>query len=213
MDAIALLKQDHQEVAQLFAKFEAFGPRALKGKQAVVEKVIRELSMHAAIEEAVLYPAAREAFSQNKNKDGDDLVLESLEEHHVVKWTLSELDGMDPAHERYDAKMTVLIESVRHHVEEEERDFFPKLRKALGKQRLAELGDLMADMKKTAPTRPHPRMPDEPPGNLAGAMGAAVADRARDAGRKALRKAVARRPTGVGIVGGSARPNTRRKAS
>jgi hemerythrin superfamily protein len=213
MDAIALLKSDHREVEQLFKKFEGFGPRALKGKQSVVEKIIRELSMHASLEEVVLYPAAREVFSDKGPKEADSLVLEALEEHHIVKWTLSELDGMDPSNERYDAKMAVLMESVRHHVKEEEKEFFPQLRTALSKARLTELGQMMEEMKKTAPTRPHPRMPDEPPGNLAAAAGGAVADRLRDAGRKSLRKAVAKRPTGVGIVGGSARPNTRRRAS
>jgi hemerythrin superfamily protein len=208
MDAIALLKADHREVENLFSKFESFGPRALKGKQAVVEKIVRELSIHASIEETALYPAARDAFSKKGSREEDGLVLEALEEHHIVKWTLEELDGMDPSAERYDAKVTVLAESVRHHIKEEEKDLFPKLAKALGKEQLAELGAVMQDLKKTAPTRPHPRLPDEPPGNLVGALGTSVADRVRDAGRKTLRKAVAKRPTGVGVAGGSARPKT-----
>ena len=91
MDAITLLKQDHKTVEELFKRFEKLGPRAKKGKADVVEQIIKELSIHAAIEEAVLYPAIRGAVER---QDVEDMVLESLEEHHVVKWTLSELDKM-----------------------------------------------------------------------------------------------------------------------
>ena len=64
-------------------------------------------------------------------------MLESVEEHHVVAWLLSELRTLDPADETFDAKVTVLIENVRHHVEEEEQEWFPEVRKALGRNRLS----------------------------------------------------------------------------
>ena len=185
MNAITLLKNDHKTVEDLFKRFEKLGPRAVKTKQDVVERIIRELSIHAAIEEMIFYPAIRQAV-----EDGEieDMVLESLEEHHIVKWVLSELDGMSPEHERFEAKVTVLTENVRHHVEEEEQDLFPKVSKLFGRARLDELGDAMAKLKKTAPTRPHPRSPDEPPGNLVAGAGAALVDKARDTGRKLVRQ-------------------------
>src|SRR5207245_4619061 len=111
MDALTLLRNDHRTVERLFKDFEKTGDRAVKRKTGLVERIIGELSVHAAIEEQVLYPAARKA-----NPDLDDQVLEALEEHHIVKWTLSELDGMDADDERFDAKLRVLIESVRHHL-------------------------------------------------------------------------------------------------
>ena len=191
MDAITLLKKDHKTVEDLFKRFEKFSDRAKKGKQEVVERIIKELSVHAAIEEAVLYPAIRAAIEDKKISE---LVLESLEEHHIVKWTLSELDGMSPENERFDAKVTVLMESVRHHVEEEEQELFPEVRKAVGRKAMNELGDALAEAKKTVPTHPHPRMPDEPPGNILGAPGAALVDKALDAGRKFIKGATA--PTG-----------------
>jgi hemerythrin-like domain-containing protein len=160
MDALTLLKGDHEAVETKFAKFEALGPRALKSKAAIVAEVIEALSVHAAIEEQVLYPALRDRMA-----DDEGQVLEALEEHHVVKWTLSELDGMDPSHERLDAKFTVLIENVRHHVKEEENELFPKVRRAFTRTELADLGEALADAKATAPTKPHPRSPDEPPMN------------------------------------------------
>lgn len=98
-----------------------------------------------------------------------------------MKWLLSELDGMDPEDERFQAKVTVLIENVRHHVEEEESDFFPKVRDQLGRNDLKEVGEALADAKEKAPTRPHPRSPDSPPANLIGGAAAAVLDRVGDA--------------------------------
>ncbi|HEY3238090.1 MAG TPA: hypothetical protein VGL92_00905 [Acidimicrobiia bacterium] len=94
---------------------------------------------------------------------------------------------MSPDHERFDAKVTVLMELVRHHVEEEEQELFPKVAKAFGKQRLAELGDALAEAKKVVPTHPHPRLPDEPPGNILATPGAALVDKALDVGRKLVR--------------------------
>ena len=178
MDGITLLKQDHKTVERLFKRFEKAGPNAHKAKREVVDRIIEELAVHAAIEEQVFYPAVREAVP-----DAEDTVLEGLEEHHIVKWTLSELDGMAPDHERFDAKVTVLIESVRHHVEEE-GEMFPQVRKALGRKRLGEIGEAMEKAKKTAPTRPHPRAPDTPPGNVVAGAAAGVVDKARTAGKR-----------------------------
>ena len=131
--------------------------------------------------------AALKASTRAGEKAADD-VLEALEEHHIVKWTLSELEKMAPEDERYDAKVTVLIESVRHHVEEEQEELFPKARKLLGAELLEELGTRMEKAKKIAPTRPHPRAPDSPPGNLVAGTMAAVMDRGKDMVRSAAQK-------------------------
>ena len=181
MDAITLLKNDHKTVEGLFKKFEKAGDDAHKTKRDIVDKIIEELSIHAAIEEQVFYPAVRRAV-----KKAEDDVLESLEEHHIVKWVLSELDGMSPEAERFEAKVTVLIENVRHHKDEEEEELFPKVRKALGTKQLAELGAQLERAKKTAPTRPHPKAPDTPPGNLVAGATAGLVDRARKAGKDAV---------------------------
>jgi hemerythrin superfamily protein len=172
MDAITLLKDDHRAVERLFKQFEQAGERAHVQKRQIVDRIIEELSVHAAVEEQVFYPVARAAVP-----DTETIVLESLEEHHIVKWLLSELVDMEPAHERFDAKVTVLIENVRHHVEEEEEEFFPQVRKRLGRNQLADLGEALAEAKKTAPTKPHPRMPDSGPVNVVAGAIAGVADR------------------------------------
>jgi hemerythrin superfamily protein len=157
-DAIVLLKNDHKEVEKLFKQFEKLGPNASSTKRKVVDRIIEELSRHASIEEMHFYPTVRE-----QAKDLEDQVLEGLEEHHIVKWTLSELQDLDPENERFDAKVTVLIESVRHHVEEEEGQMFPLVREAMGRKALQELGGTLEEAKKSAPVEPYPQAPDEPP--------------------------------------------------
>lgn len=161
MDAITLLKQDHKTVEGLFKKFEKTGEKAYAAQRELAEKIVKELSVHAAIEEQVFYPAIREAVP-----DTEDMVLESLEEHHIVKWVAAELDNMEPDEERFRAKMTVLIENVRHHVEEEEAELFPQVRQAMGRKALGEIGAQLEDAKKLVPTYPQPEAPDTPPGNL-----------------------------------------------
>jgi hemerythrin superfamily protein len=196
MDAIALLNQDHEAVEQLFRQFEKLTERAHKSKQKIARKVIRELAIHAAIEEMLFYPAVRTAALKatvRTLKEAGDTVLESLEEHHVVKWTLSELEKMKPEDERFDAKFTVLMESVRHHVEEEQDELFPKVRRLLGKDVLEKLGERMEKAKTLAPTRPHPRAPDQPPGNLVAGTMSAVMDRAKDMVRSGVDKLSKRR--------------------
>src|SRR5262245_33373477 len=161
MDAISLLKADHRNVEQLFKRFEKAGERAYVEKRELVDRMIEELSMHAAIEEQLFYPVARATVPKTES-----ITLESLEEHHVVKWLLAELQGMDPHAERFDAKVSVLMENVRHHVKEEEGTLFPMVRDELGRSALNALGDALESARKRAPTHPHPRAADTTPGNV-----------------------------------------------
>lgn len=174
-DAITMLKNDHKAVEQLFKRFEKAGERAHVEKRNIVDGIVEALSVHAAIEEQVFYPVVRATVP-----GAEDQTLESLEEHHIVKWVLSELESMSPEDERFDAKVTVLIENVRHHVEEEEQDLFPMVRKELGRDSLSDLGETLADARLAAPTHPHPRSPDTPPQNLMMGAAAGMADRIGD---------------------------------
>ncbi|MDC0715118.1 hemerythrin domain-containing protein [Stigmatella sp. ncwal1] len=191
MDAIALLKADHKTVETLFRKFEKAGDSAKKLKRKLVDQIIRELAVHAAIEEVVFYPAVRA-----KAEKLEPQVLEALEEHHVAKWLLSELDSLPADAERFDAKVSVLMESIRHHVTEEEEELFPQVRKAFTPRELREMANALTLAKKAAPTRPHPRSPDTPPGNVVAGAVSAVLDMGRDAVRAVRRKAsTSRKPT------------------
>jgi len=213
MDAITMLKNDHDTVEDLFKKFQKAGDNAHKTKRRLVDRMIEELSVHAAVEETTFYP-----FVKGVNEELTSDVLESLEEHHVVKWLLSELDGMSPEAERFEAKTTVLIENVRHHVEEEEQEMFPRVRKALSRDQLNELGDLLARAKKVAPTHPHPMAPDEPPGNVVAGPVSGLIDRVRDAAQSTAQRAAAKgrravAPRSTQTRKQAARRSTTRKAT
>jgi hemerythrin-like domain-containing protein len=173
--AISLLKADHRDIQKHFKDFEAASDRAHVTKQKAVDAIIASLSVHSAIEEQVFYPAAQRAATNST-----ELVLESLEEHHIVKWVLSELQSMDVTDERFDPKVRVLIDNVRHHIEEEEGELFPKVEKALSSEQLADLGEQLEKAKKVAPTRPHPRSPATPPANIVAGLVNFGVDRARD---------------------------------
>ena len=148
-DAIVLLKEDHREIRKLFTDFEKAGENAHKTKGKLVDQMIELLTVHTYIENEVMYPRVRELLPEV-----EDDVLESYEEHHVADLLVVELAAMKPEDERFTAKTTVLIESVRHHIEEEEEDWFPKVREGLGRTVLSELGAEMLEAKKTAPRRP-----------------------------------------------------------
>ena len=182
MDAIALLKKDHATVKKLFKRL--LDDREIDHVRAddLFRRLREDLAIHADIEEQVFYPALRE----KGGEEFEDDVFEALEEHHVAKTTLAELDNMSVEDERFEAKLTVLREYLLHHIKEEETTLFPAIREALSKEELLALGRELAEAKRVAPTHPHPTAPDEPPGNRMNMLTAAM-DRARDAGASVLR--------------------------
>ena len=143
-------------------------------KRRIVDQIIEELSIHAWIEEQYFYPVTRATVPET-----EDIALESLEEHHIVKWLLAELTDLDPTNERFDAKVTVLIENVRHHVEEEEGEYFPMVRNELEPfgARRHRRGDGRGE--EVRPTKPHPDARRGPGQPVAGAI-AGVTDRVTD---------------------------------
>jgi hemerythrin-like domain-containing protein len=148
-DAIVLLKQDHQEIRRLFRDFQRAGENATASKGKLVDKIIELLTIHTYIENEVMYPRIRDLLP-----DLEDDVLESYEEHHVADVLVMELAAMKPTDERFVAKTTVLIENVTHHIEEEEQEWFPKVREGLGRKALQQLGADLLEARKKAPKRP-----------------------------------------------------------
>jgi hemerythrin superfamily protein len=148
-DAIVVLKADHKEIRRLFRQFQAAGDQAIKKQAKIVGQIIELLTVHTYIENEVMYA---EVCALLPGLKGD--VLESYEEHHVADVLCIELAGMPPGAERFDAKATVLIENVTHHIEEEEQDWFPKVRAGLGRKRLQELGAKLEQARKKAPRSP-----------------------------------------------------------
>src|SRR5882757_8233493 len=148
-DAIVLLKDDHKQVRGLFRQFQDAGPNAVKTKAKIVDKIIEELTVHTYIENECMYPAVRELLPELK-----DDVLESYEEHHVADVLCMELAAMSADDERFVPKMSVLMENVRHHIKEEEENWFPTVREQLGRKSLQEVGEQMASLRPEAPRRP-----------------------------------------------------------
>lgn len=182
MNAISLLERDHRNVEAIFQELEELkGEESSRRKRDLCEKLVRELSIHSAIEEMIFYPEVKRNVA-----DAKEIVLESLEEHNVVKWELDALQSMKVDDERLDAKIKVLRDAVLHHVEEEENDLFPMVRREMKLQTLNDIGKRLEQVKKIAPTRPHPRAPNQPPGNVIMGMGASMVDRTMDAVRSAM---------------------------
>ncbi|WP_371869527.1 hemerythrin domain-containing protein [Telluria antibiotica] len=124
-DAVALLTADHREVHEMFEQFEQLGDRARATKEKLKEKICKALIAHTTIEEEIFYPAVREQI-----EDGEDMVDEATVEHAAAKDLIQQLQEMDPDDELFDAKVKVLGEQIDHHVEEEEKEMFPKVKKS-----------------------------------------------------------------------------------
>ena len=148
-DAIVILKNDHQQIRKLFRDFQGAGENATATKGKIAMRVIEELTVHTYLENEVMYPKVRMLIPELEPD-----VLESYEEHHVADVLCMELYAMKPDAERFDAKMTVLIENVTHHMDEEEQEWFPKVRKGTGRAQLQEMGAQMIELRKTAPRSP-----------------------------------------------------------
>jgi hemerythrin superfamily protein len=140
MDAIELLKADHKKVAALFDQVkESEGP---KEQWILFGKIKKELEVHTHIEETVFYPKLQQY------EDLKDMVLEAFEEHKQVKTLIREIEGLVEGSEKLAAKLNVMGDNVEHHVEEEENEMFPEVKKILSKEELEELGAQLQGAKK-----------------------------------------------------------------
>ena len=160
-DAVALLKQDHRTVEELFEKFEKASGDGRK--QAIAEEICLDLSVHAQIEEEIFYPAC-------EGKVDEDLLKESYVEHDGAKLLIAEILAGGPNDEFYDAKVKVLSEEIEHHVEEEEKrmeGLFAQARKAgldmdaLGEQLAARKQELTEQFKASGIPTPQLSTMDE----------------------------------------------------
>lgn len=187
MNIISVLTTDHRNVDALFTEFEHAEPGDVENLGRLRDHILRQLAIHAEIEEQTLYPALRD--------DATDDVLEALEEHHAVKAILAELEKMPPSAERFRAKMTVVIESVRHHVEEEEGDggLFDVARRTLKPVAMEEMAERAEQLRQAGPSRPHPHAPDQPPLNVLLGVPMAVLDRVVTTARQVVERTVLRR--------------------
>lgn len=117
-ELLSTLKADHEKVKELFEQFEQTTDE--EERAAIIKSVIRNLEVHAELEEKIIYPAIREQLEDK------ELINESLEEHHVVHILIKELKGSRVKQDRRNAKFRVLVENVKHHITEEEDNLFPE---------------------------------------------------------------------------------------
>ena len=143
MDALKLLKTDHDRVKKLFKEFEEAheaGNKLAEGELAGV--IITELELHTQLEEEFVYPDTKA-----QGEDLEELTLEAYEEHNVAKTLIEEIKALTPEDETFAAKVTVLQEAVEHHIDEEENEMFPKVRRAFNDEQLRAIGKAIAETK------------------------------------------------------------------
>jgi hypothetical protein len=174
---IALIKADHASVIRLFRRYKALSPRSFKRRRDVADRLIKDLAVHAAAEEQVLYPVARKSVP-----GGEQLVEEALGEHRSLKEALAALDKRAPEDEAFDPLMKAIEKEVRRHVKEEEGTggVLSQLRKHVLRDQLMRMAQLTRQAKQAVPTRPHPNAPDTPPGNAVVGVVTAMLDKAKD---------------------------------
>ena len=144
MDALTLLKKDHDEVKKMLKDLDATSDRAIKTRQDLFARLKFSLTVHEQMEEAVLYPALKE------HAETKEIVLEAYEEHDVVDTILGELERTPVDDETWHAKLTVMRENLLHHIEEEEGEMFGQIRGLFDKERLESLGEQMRTIKSQA---------------------------------------------------------------
>jgi hemerythrin-like domain-containing protein len=147
MDAIQLLKEDHDKVKKILEDLDTTTDRGVKTREELFTKIKRELEVHESIEEEIFYPALKE------HPKAKDLVLEAYEEHHVVDVVMGEIADLPFDDETWGAKCTVMKENVEHHIEEEEDEMFKQARQVFSKEELEELGARMQARKEALLTR------------------------------------------------------------
>src|SRR4051812_38391125 len=142
MDAMELLKNDHEQVKNILEQLDSTTEKGVKTREELFTKFKSEMTVHERIEEEIFYPRLTE---QAKTKE---IALEGYEEHHVVDVVIGELDNVAYDDERWGAKFTVMKENIEHHIEEEEGEMFKLAKQALDSDELEELGERMEAMKK-----------------------------------------------------------------
>jgi len=144
MDAIALLKADHDKVKKMLDEGETTTERGVKTRTELLATLKLELTVHERIEEEIFYPALKE------HPKARDIVLEGYEEHHVVDEIMGELEATDVTDETWGAKFKVMKENIEHHIEEEEGEMFKNARQVFERQELEDLGARMQELKVAA---------------------------------------------------------------
>lgn len=173
MEITELLVKDHNEVDELFRRYH-LAEKADTIKE-LTGQIVHDLSVHAAIEEQFVYPLLRVEL-----REGDELADHAIEEHAEAKRILADIEKLEAGTPAHAEAMEQLIESVRHHVEDEEEDLLPRLREAASEQTRKIVGGIAEEAKSLVPTHPHPLVPGTASAQLAAGPWATAIDKVRD---------------------------------
>lgn len=144
INATDMLREDHDKVRELLSQLSSTTNRAAKKRSELLQKLKKEVLIHTQIEEEIFYPA----FRDSKAEESKRLFYEAKEEHRAVdELVLPDVETTEPSSEEFAGRIKVLKDMIEHHAEEEEKEIFPKAKKALGKEELEELGERMAERK------------------------------------------------------------------
>lgn len=149
MDILTLLKKDHKKVGALLKKADKTKPQAIKRREELFKQIKEELKVHTKVEEIIFYPPLKEY------KATHDLIFEAYEEHGLVDVVIAQMEKVAYDSDQWTAKMTVLKELVEHHVDDEEDELFPKVRKVLKKAVLENMGKEMKRLKQELKLKQH----------------------------------------------------------
>lgn len=173
MNVIELLENDHREVDELFRRVNlSEKPDSI---EELTRQIVHDLSVHAAVEEQFVYPLIRA-----KIDGGSAMADEAIDEHQEAKRLLADLEKLDAGSAEHGTAMQKLIETIRHHVEEEENEVFPELRSSVDSDVLDKLGTVVEEAKQVVPTHPHPLVPGTATAQLVAGPWAAMVDKTRD---------------------------------
>jgi hemerythrin superfamily protein len=173
LDVIETLVADHRTVDQYFDRFAAETDAGRRTE--ILRDIVRELSVHAALEEQIVYPTMREVLSE-----GDAAADSSIDEHQQVKRLLADLEKLQVGSSEFADRFEGLLAAVQEHVAEEEGELFPQLRAHLDAERLERLGQLVDRARGLMPTHPHPNVPGTAMAQLLTAPLAGMVDHVRD---------------------------------
>lgn len=176
-DVVDLLSADHREFDRIFTELEGLigqtDPDVLRRKRELVDEVTIGLVKHSVAEETRVYPKVEQQVDREEAEN-------SKHEHAEAEETMKRLEQLDPTDPTFDTEIRKLMSDIRTHVAEEEGEMFPHMREILSQEELVSLGKKVDAIKKMAPTRPHPSVPNEPGPRLAAGPVAGLFDRLRD---------------------------------
>jgi hemerythrin superfamily protein len=176
-DVIEVLEQDHREVEQMFGELEslrgAATDEAKERRKSLAEQVTIELVRHSVAEEVLVYPEVEKQVSPEEAEH-------ARKEHAEAEETLQRLEKLDADDPAFDEELDTLMREIRHHIEDEEGQMFTHMRQVIDPGELRKLGGRVEALKKVAPTRPHPTVPNERLPRMAAGPAASLLDRMRD---------------------------------